>query len=134
MTAAEAVVRGGAAADHDGITGAGGSCALYATDGREYDPARKIADALKLYVRGQGASCAGLRCLRVLYRPDGTPILSSKGEPLRAVLAGIFDLGHLEAAAELAADLEARPADAPSDNLGHPGAVGKWQCTFTPNW
>lgn len=99
-----------------------------ATDSREYATVDVVAEALRLYAEGQGADRVGVRCLRPLYRADGSPILGERGEQRRAVLAGVYAVERIRDVAEIVAELDARTAGDPRDSLGIEGAVGRWHC------
>lgn len=105
--------------------------ALFYADAHEFDPVDTIEQHAELVVEAQDAKYFAPRCLRPLCDPDGNPILRpDRPEPVRAVLAGVFDRRHLREAAKHIADLNARSAEDPRDTLGFSNARGRWQAYY----
>jgi len=102
----------------------------FTTDAREYDSAEVIERALDIYACAQGADRIGIRCLRPLFDGDDPPVLGQRGQQLRAVLAGVYDLRRLRDVARLLADLDARAADDNRDRLGLADSHGRWHCYY----
>jgi hypothetical protein len=102
----------------------------FATDARNYDSVDVIEDALRTYAAGQNADRIAVRCLRPLYRDDGSPILGERGEQRRAVLAGVLSVDRIRQVSADIAALDARLADDHRDCLDIAEARGRWHCYF----